>query len=86
MLMMTSMVALALDFIFLSLSNPLIMLIFIGVLSPQLLLVPLLCTIALALAIYAYSRRLHTVAMSRGLAKGQIDQMLNEAIVRQGSR
>jgi ATP-binding cassette subfamily B protein len=78
--MMTSMVAPAFDFLFLSLSNLLIMLIFIGVLSPQLLLVPLLYTAALALATGVYSRRLHPVAMSRGLAFGEIDRTLNEAI------
>lgn len=80
MLLMTSMVAPAFDFIFLSLSNLLIMLLFIGALDPLLLPVPLLYTAALALAIRSYSRRLHPVAMNRGLAFGQIDRTLNEAI------
>jgi len=80
MLMMTSMVAPAFDFIFLSGSNLLIILIFIGVISPQLLLVPVVYTGALALAIRSYSRQLHPISMSRGIAFGHIERTLNEAI------
>ncbi|HXR64469.1 MAG TPA: ABC transporter ATP-binding protein, partial [Ktedonobacteraceae bacterium] len=80
MLMMTNMVAPAFDFIFLSFSNLLIILIFIGVISLQLLLVPIIYTIALALAIRSYSRQLNPVSMSRGMEFGKIDWTLNEAI------
>jgi ATP-binding cassette, subfamily B, bacterial len=80
MLMMTNMVAPAFDFIFLSFSNLLIILIFIGVISLQLLLVPVIYTIALALAIRSYSRQLNPVSMSRGMEFGKIDWTLNEAI------
>lgn len=80
MLMMTNMVAPAFDFIFLSFSNLFIILIFIGAINPQLLLIPVVYTCALALAIRAYSRQLNPITMSRGIAFGKIDWTLNEAI------
>ncbi len=80
MLVMTNMVAPAFDFIFLSFSSLLIILIFIGMISPQLLLIPAMYTIALALAVRSYSRQLNPVSMSRGMEFGSLDRTLSEAI------
>ena len=80
MVLMSTMVAPALDFIFLSFSSLLITLIFIGHISLQLLLVPVLYTIALIIAVRSYSHQLLPSTMNMGMEFGAIDAVLSEAV------
>ncbi|HJT55949.1 MAG TPA: ABC transporter ATP-binding protein [Ktedonobacteraceae bacterium] len=80
MVLMSSMVAPAFDFIFLSFSSLLITLAFIGHISLQLLLVPVLYSIVLIIAVRSYSRQLIPSTMNMGMEFGAIDAVLSEAV------
>jgi ATP-binding cassette, subfamily B, bacterial len=80
MVLLCAMVAPAFDFIFLAFSSLLITLFFIGHLNLQLLLVPILYTIALVVAVRRYARRLASTTMSMGVEFGALDAVVNEAV------
>lgn len=80
MTQLSNMVSPAGDTIFTSFSSLLVMLIFIAYIHLQLLLVPVLYTIALVFALRDYGRRLMPVTMKMRMELGETNAVLNEAV------
>ncbi len=77
---LSSMVVPGFDIIFDSFSSLTVILIFIGFLNPQLLLVPLLFTVAFFLALRRYSHELGPVSDQMRAEFGNTNAVLNEAV------
>src|SRR5579871_6366921 len=75
-----NMVSPGFDTIFISFSNLLVALVFIGILNWQLLLVPLLFTAAFLIALRYYSRKLNPVSDSMREQFGELNAGLTEAV------
>ena len=80
MTQMSNMVSPAFDAIFIAFSSLIIIIIFIGIINFQLLLVPVLYTVAVVFALRRYSRQLAPVSMRMRTEFGEVNAVLNEAV------
>jgi ATP-binding cassette subfamily B protein len=80
MTQLSNMVVPGFDIIFDSFSSLAITLIFIGLISPQLLLVPLLFTLSFLIALRYYSRRLNPISDSMREQFGELNAGLTESV------
>jgi len=77
---LSNMVVPAFDIIYDSYGSLVVILIFIGLLNPQLLLVPLLFTVCFFIALRQYSRQLNPVSGAMREQFGETNVVLNEAV------
>ena len=80
MTQLSDMVSPGFDIIFDSFTSLVVVLIFIGFLNPQLLLVPLLFTVAFLFALRYYARKLSPVSNQMRAQFGETNAVLNEAV------